>query len=196
MRQVVVLVGLPGSGKTAYHRKFPEWVVVSKDAFRHGIFRHSFNPAYEETVDRLFSHALVEAIDSSAEVVCIDDVNLLRNERASYIELAELSGREVHAVVMPHEPLDVLFDNVQADLEQLSICRGDAAISVTPFPRERFDAMVRCYQAVLQDEGFARIQHESRLPRKREVQQAAVRPKRVRRKREEKQAPIPLFAAS
>jgi len=194
MRQVVVLVGLPGSGKTAFHRKFPEWAVVSKDALRHGIFRHSFNPAYEEVVDRIFAHALVEAIDSSADVVCIDDVNLLRAERASYIELAELAGREAVAVVMPHEPLDVLYENVQSDLEQLSICHGDAAISVTPFPRERFDAMVRCYQAVQPDEGFVQIEHETRLSRKRETQQAAARPKRTRRKREEKQAPIPLFA--
>ena len=44
MRQLVVLVGLPGSGKTLFHQKKSDWVVVSKDVIRQSIFGRSFEP--------------------------------------------------------------------------------------------------------------------------------------------------------
>ena len=68
MKRLVVLVGLPGSGKTAFQKRHPEWAVVSKDAIRRGIFHSNHAPEYEDTVDRIFASTLVEVIDSDAEV--------------------------------------------------------------------------------------------------------------------------------
>ncbi|MBU1048695.1 ATP-binding protein [Candidatus Bipolaricaulota bacterium] len=191
MRQLVVLVGLPGSGKTALHQKKSEWVVVSKDAIRQSVFRHSYEPEYEDAVDRIFSATLIETVESSADIVCIDDLNLLRKERRSYIELGHMTGRETIAIVMPYDPIDEIYQLVQSQLEELSM--SSPKTRVATFPRERFDAMLRCYEAVLPAEGFARIEREDSLPRVSGITKSQSIARREK-KREEKQNPIPLFA--
>jgi len=57
MKRLVVLVGLPGSGKTAFQKRHPEWAVVSKDAIRRVIFHCNHAPEYEGVVDRVFAAA-------------------------------------------------------------------------------------------------------------------------------------------
>ncbi|MFC2079246.1 AAA family ATPase [Candidatus Bipolaricaulota bacterium] len=193
MRQLVVLVGLPGSGKTAFHQRESDWVVVSKDVIRHSIFRRSYEPEFEDSVDRIFSSALIETAESPAEVVCIDDLNLLRKERRAYIELGQMTGRETLAVVMPYDPIDDLYQLVQFQLEELG--KNSSKIRVAKFPRDRFDAMLRCYEAVQPEEGFGRIMHEERLPLVSGITKPEVVIRREKRRREEKQNPIPLFAA-
>lgn len=193
MRQLVVLVGLPGSGKTAFHQKKPDWVIVSKDVIRQAMFRHSYEPEFESAVDRIFSAALIETAESSTEVVCVDDLNLLRKERRSYVELGQMAGRETVAVVMPYDPIDELYQLVQFQLEELG--RIMPKIRVAKFPRDRFDAMLRCYEAVQPEEGFARILREEKLPLVSGITKPEIVVRREKRRREEKQNPIPLFAA-
>ena len=193
MRQLVVLVGLPGSGKTALHRRESDWVVVSKDVIRQSVFRHSYKPEYEDAVDRIFSATLIETAESSADIVCVDDLNLLRKERRSYIELGEMTGREPIAIVMPYDPIDEIYQLVQLQLEELA--KSSPKLGVSTFPRDRFDAMLRCYEAVLPDEGFSRIRREEKLPLISGITNPQVVVRRERKKREEKQNPIPLFAS-
>jgi len=193
MRQLVVLVGLPGSGKTAFHEKKSSWVVVSKDVIRQSMFRHSFEAEFEDSVDRIFTAALIETAESSAEVVCVDDLNLLRKERRSYVELGQMTGRESIAVVMPYDPIDELYQLVQFQLEELE--KNSPRMRVAAFPRDRFDAMLRCYEAVQTEEGFTRIMREEKLPTVSGITKPEIVIRRERRKREEKQNPIPLFAA-
>ena len=193
MRQLVILVGLPGSGKTALHQKESDWVVVSKDVIRQSVFKRSYEPEYEDAVDRIFSAALIETAESSADIVCVDDLNLLRKERRCYIELGEMTGREPIAIVMPYDPIDEIYQLVQSQLEELT--KSSPRIRVATFPRDRFDAMLRCYEAVLPDEGFSRIRREDKLPLVSGITKPQIIVRRERKKREEKQNPIPLFAA-
>jgi len=193
MRQLVVLVGLPGSGKSAFHQKKSDWVVVSKDVIRQFMFGHSFEPEFEDAVDRIFSAALIETAESSADVVCVDDLNLLRKERRSYVELGQLTGRETVAVIMPYDPIDEIYQLVQFQLEELE--KNSPKMRVAKFPKDRFDAMLRCYEAVQPEEGFARIMHEEKLPMVSGITKPEIVIRRERRKREEKQNPVPLFAA-
>ncbi|MCK5585953.1 ATP-binding protein [Candidatus Bipolaricaulota bacterium] len=193
MRQLVVLVGMPGSGKTSFHHKKSDWVVVSKDVIRQCMFGRSFEPEFEDAVDRIFAAALIETAESSAEVVCVDDLNLLRKERRSYVELGQLTERETVAVVMPYDPIDELFQLVQFQLEELK--KSSPKMRVANFPRDRFDAMLRCYEAVQPEEGFSRIMREEKLPMVSGITKPKITIRRVRTKREEKQNPIPLFAA-
>jgi len=192
MRQLVVLVGLPGSGKTSLHQRKADWVVVSKNAIRQSVFRCSYEPDVEGIVDRIFSTALIETAESSADVVCIDDLNLLRNERKAYVELGQMTHRKPVAIVMPYSPIDEMYQRVQLQLEELA--NSCPNMTVSAFPRDRFDALLRCYEAVQPNEGFARIHHEEKLPVVSGIAQPQVAVRRERRKREEKKNPIPLFA--
>ncbi len=192
MRQLVVLVGLPGSGKTSYQQKKSRWAVVSRDVIRQSIFGCSYEPEVEDAVDRIFSAAVVEAAETSADTVCIDDLNLLRNERSAYVDLARITGREPVAVVFPCDPVDELYRLVQHQLDLLKT--SSSRIRVAAFPRDRFDAMLRCYEAVHPDEGFARISKEDSLPMVSGITAPEVAPRKEKKRRQEKQHPIPLFA--
>lgn len=192
MRQLVVLVGLPGSGKTSVHQQKTDWVVVSKNAIRQSVFRCSYEPDVEGMVDRIFSTTLIETAESRADVVCVDDLNLLRRDRKAYIELGQMTGREPIAIVMPYSPIEDMYQRVLLQLDELA--KRSPKLTVSAFPRDRFDAMLRCYEAVQPEEGFSRIHHEETLPVVNGIAQPEGAVRRKRRKREEKKNPIPLFA--
>jgi predicted kinase len=192
MKRLVVLVGLPGSGKTAFRERYPEWAIVSKDAIRRGVFHCNYAPEYEDTVERVFAATLVEVIDSDAKVVCVDDLNLTRRTRSELVELAQLAERETIAYVMPCEPIDELFARTQQDCDAISL--ADSNLRVTALSRDRFDELVRTYERVDEREGFSRVERETRLgsvdalPIPRALQRGAIRRKRI-----EKREPLPLF---
>jgi predicted kinase len=193
MRQLVVMVGLPGSGKSLYLEERRSMVIVCRDMIRQEVFSCTYASEYEESIDRIFSSMVIEAVQSPASTVCIDDLNLLRSERRPYVELGRLSDRETVAVVMPHTPVDVLYARVCQQMENLRIHRP--RIDVRMLSRERFGAMARCYEAVRPEEGFSRVLVQETLP---QTAVRAVPGSRSRaRKRETgdtRQRPIPLFA--
>lgn len=188
MKQLVVLVGLPGSGKTAYQREHPDWVVVSRSSIRQTMFRCSYDPAIEETVDRIFHAALVEALDSSADVVCIDEPNLTRDVRAPFVELARLSGRDSIACVMAEESADPPYERMQRNLKRLAL--ETPHLRVCAFPRKIYDALVSRYEPVDDEEGFVAIERPA-TRRPVVTQRAAEVAARVRVERE----PLPLFTS-
>jgi predicted kinase len=155
MRELAVLVGLPGSGKTSLRKQHPEWAVVSKDEIRRTVFHHDFDLAYEEAVERIFAATLVEAVDSPAQVVCIDNTNLTRAERRPLIEVAQVSGRRPTAYVMPLLPLEILYEQKQMRLRALAHRCPD--LKVNGFPRDRYEMMYRRYEDVEEREGFAKV---------------------------------------
>jgi hypothetical protein len=132
-------------------------------------------------------------MESTADVVCVDDLNLLRKERRSYVDLGHMTRRETIAIVMPYAPIDDIFQLAQHQLRELE--DGAQRIRVSTFPRDRFDAMLRCYEAVQSEEGFSTILREENLPLVSGITKPEAVPRREMRRREEKQNPIPLFAA-
>jgi len=169
MKELVVLIGLPGSGKTSFRNAHPQWGVVSKDDIRRNVFHRDFDPEYEDAVDRIFAAMLVEAVDSPAQVVCVDNTNITRAARKPLIEVARLSGRLPIAYVMPLLPMEIMYERKLKQLEELS--RDHPEIRVGGFPRERYESMYRSYEEVSEKEGFARVFRNATvaLPRKRRV---------------------------
>jgi len=187
MKRLVVLVGLPGSGKAAFRNRYPEWAVVSKDAIRRDVFRCSYAPEHEDVVERVFAATLVEVVDSDAEVVCVDDLNLTRQARRELIELAQLAGRRPIAYVMPFAPVDELHARALRDAERLSTLYP--AVRASSPPRDRLDELVRAYEPVDEREGFVRVKRETVF-----ADTEAPRPaKGSGRKRVERREPLPLF---
>ncbi len=186
MKQLVVLVGLPGSGKTAYQREHPDWVVVSRAAIRQTMFRLTFDPAVETTVDRVFHAALIEAVDSCAEVVCVDEPNLAPAERARWVEVARLAGRQPIACVMPEECAESSYERMQRNLKRLAV--EQPHLRIPTFPRAAYDALAAGYEPVGEGEGFAEIRQ---APRAALVRPAVRQAARVRPERE----PLPLFSS-
>ncbi len=188
MKELVVLVGLPGSGKTSFRNRHPEWAVVSKDDIRRNVFHRDFDLEYEDAVNRIFAAMLVEAVDSPVQVVCVDNTNLTRAERAPLIEVAKISGRLPIAYVMPILPWKTLYARKLQQLEELSHARPD--IRIGGFPEERYEMMYHRYEEVSEEEGFARVFRDV------EVIPAANRSRRQRRVRAKvpnKLEPLPLF---
>jgi len=158
VRKLVVLVGPAGSGKTTFRYRHPEWVVVSKDDIRRYIFRHDFDQRYEEAVASIFAAALVEAVESPAEVVCVDNTNLTRDERRVLVEVAHDSDRQSIAYVMASKPIEILY---KRKLEQLDLlASNNRDIVVGGYPEERYRLIYRRYEQVGEDEGFSKVFRE------------------------------------
>ena len=193
MKQLVVLVGPAGSGKTTFQKQYPEWAVVSKDDIRRTIFHRDFDLDYENTVERIFAATLVEAVDSPAEVVCVDNTNLKRSERQTLIEVAHLSDRKPTVYVMPTRPLEEMYERKKQQLAQLA--QDHRHIQVNGFPRERYELIYQQYEEVKDDEGFSKVIHVASVPAL--PSRPAKRVRKARRPRTRGIAelkPLPLFA--
>ncbi|MFC2099879.1 AAA family ATPase [Candidatus Bipolaricaulota bacterium] len=191
MRELVVLVGPPASGKTAVQRSHPEWVVVSKNEFRACMFRALYETADEETVDRVFSAALVEAISSDADVVCVDDLNLSSATRGSLIEMARLSGRRPIAHVMPPMSINEIEAGIRENVHRLR--RELPHMKIAGPSIQALELMLANYTHVAVTEGFFDIVlHESADPAALVLGEGdSARPKP--RQRRERREPLPLF---
>jgi hypothetical protein len=184
VKKLVVLVGLAGSGKT-------EWAVVSKDHIRRMIFHRDFDLPYEGAVDRIFATALVEAVDSPAEVICVDNTNLTCEERRSLIEVARLSGREPIAYVMPLPSLETLYNRKQSQLQELASEHPE--IRVGGFERARYERIYHSYEPVSDDEEFAKVIREV-APLQPQKTNRIRKVRRARVKRVPELKSLPLFA--
>src|SRR5580765_6667857 len=103
--RIVVLVGLPGSGKSTYLQRAGGGG-LSSDAIRKLLADDETDQTIHAQVFQTLRYLLEQRIAIGRAVTFIDATNLTPEERRPYIEIARKYGCEIKAVFF-NVPLDV-----------------------------------------------------------------------------------------
>ncbi|HLH38501.1 MAG TPA: ATP-binding protein, partial [Bryobacteraceae bacterium] len=138
--KIVVLVGLPGSGKSTYAKNFG--ATLSSDEIRRLL---ADDPADQTIHSRVFAtlrYLLNQRIKLRRPVTYIDATNLTRRERKPYLKLAKRHDCEIEAIFFDAPPEVCRFRNRQRE---------------RVVPEEVIEKMARRLQPPTVDEGFDRV---------------------------------------
>ena len=152
MSKCIILVGVPGSGKSTWHRnKFGEWppTVASTDKIIEEV-ASSYGMTYDQGFKGLIQFAeiimwrqITSCLMRGGDFI-IDRTNLTVKARAKFIQKLKLHRYDIQCVVFPTpEPEEWKR-------------RLDSRPGKT-IPQESLDRMVASYQVPTEEEGFSKI---------------------------------------
>jgi predicted kinase len=139
--RVIVLIGLPGSGKSTYAAQFNA-AVISSDEIRRWLADDPTIQAIHRRVFATVRYLLRHRIELRRPYTFIDSTNLTRKERRPYIKIAELYDCDIEAV----------FFDVPID-----VCQARNAARDRVVPEQAIADMARRLSPPALDEGFTSI---------------------------------------
>jgi predicted kinase len=95
---IVLLVGLPGSGKSTWVQSKSPSGVLSSDTLRELLSDNPDNQNIHARVFRVLRYLLKHRLEQRRPVTYVDATNLTPYERRPYVKLADLFDAEIEAV--------------------------------------------------------------------------------------------------
>lgn len=106
--RVIVLVGLPGSGKSTWARE-NQLPTLSSDAIRKTLIDDEANQSINGRVFAVLRFLLKQRLRLRRPLTCIDATNLTARERGPYVRIAQRFGASAEAVFFDI-PLEICLE--------------------------------------------------------------------------------------
>jgi predicted kinase len=141
MYRIILLVGLPGSGKSTYAGRL-HWPVISSDHLRSLIADDATDQSVHGPVFAALRYLLRKRLEVGRPLTCIDATHLTPQERRPYFRIAERYHCQVEAV----------FFDVPVQVCQERNRQRDRVV-----PQQAIERMALKLVAPTVEEGFSRI---------------------------------------